>query len=70
MGYKYDNEALREARERAGHTQETASFEIGVSRATWNMWESDTSPRCPDVVQVALICNLFKIEPAQLVKAG
>jgi DNA-binding XRE family transcriptional regulator len=68
MEYQYDRDALKESRERLGYTQELAAFEIGVSRVTWNMWEQ--GHRTPDAVQIALICNLFKIEPAHLVKAG
>jgi DNA-binding XRE family transcriptional regulator len=64
MKYSYQKEALRTAREDGGYTQESAAFEIGVSRATWIKWESGAT--CPDVVQVALICDLFRIEPANL----
>jgi DNA-binding XRE family transcriptional regulator len=64
MKYSYQKEALRTAREALGYTQENAAYEIGVSRATWIKWESGET--CPDAVQVALICDLFKIEPAKL----
>ena len=57
---------LKEARIRAGMTQERVAEEIQVTRQTISNWENEKS--FPDIVSVIKLSNLYDISLDQLLK--
>ena len=57
---------LKQARQRAGLTQEQAAGQIGVSRQTMSSWENNKS--YPDVVSVIRLSDLYAVTLDELLK--
>jgi DNA-binding XRE family transcriptional regulator len=46
---------IREARVKAGHTQEQAAHTVGVARRTWQDWERGIAAMMPGLFELYLI---------------
>lgn len=46
---------IREARLKAGHTQEQAAHTVGVARRTWQDWERGIAAMMPGLFELYLI---------------
>lgn len=58
------NDKLKEARKNAGMTQEEVEHKSGINKKTISNWENGVSR--PDVDSIALLCELYKIDPNDL----
>lgn len=50
-----DPSEIREARLKAGHTQEQAAHTVGVARRTWQDWERGIAAMMPGLFELYLI---------------
>ena len=57
---------LKNARIKAGFTQEKAAEEIGVSRQTISNWENEKS--YPDIISVIALSDLYSVSLDELLK--
>lgn len=56
---------LKEAREKAGYSQQEVAGKLNISRQSISRWENGWS--CPDVENLILLCQLYKISMDDLV---
>jgi len=64
MGKKALSQALREAREARGLSQEAAARALGTSQAALSLWESGT--RAPHLRSLQKIAKLYRLDLAEL----